>query len=73
MKEEKDKSKTGCRGVDFRGGRCGGGGSLDAHTDVQPATGGKRGASEKERGIYIYVYVYVYIHVYVRQRGTHVS
>lgn len=74
MKEEKDKSKTGCRGVDFRGGRCGGGGSL-THTPTssqQPVENVER-AREKERGIYIYVYVYVYIHVYVRQRGTHVS
>lgn len=53
MKEEKDKSKTGCRGVDFRGGRCGG--SL-THTNVQPATGGKRGERERKRETYIYIY-----------------
>lgn len=41
-----------------------------AHTDVQPATGGKRGASEKERGIYIYVYVYVYTRLRQATRYT---
>lgn len=51
--------------MDFRGGRCGGGGSLDAHTDVQPATGGKRGASERERERDIYICIC--IRVYTRQ------
>lgn len=53
--------------MDFRGGRCGGGGSLDAHTDVQPATGGKRGASERERERDIYICICIRVYTRLRQ------